>query len=145
MSIKWRTEQTGTKACFLGCVYTKRVLQNETSATCKRFFHCETRFRTFLFERFACLGFAPRIAKFIVLTLWHENLDYMILLNHKAHISRNFIPDSIFILFETFLAHFLNGSLQQIKKQFTITLKFRNKRLSKYYRQNTNATISQPL
>ena len=28
MSIKWRTEQTGTKACFIGCVYTKRFLQS---------------------------------------------------------------------------------------------------------------------
>ena len=46
----------------------------------------------------------------------------IIILNHKAHISRNFIPDSIFILFETFSVHFLNGPLQQIKKQFTVTL-----------------------
>ena len=38
--------------------------------------------------------------------------------------SRNFISDSIFILFETFSAHFLNGPLQQIKKQFTVTYKF---------------------
>ena len=54
------------------------------------------------------------------------------LLNHKAHISRNLIPDSMFILFVTFSAHFLYGPLQQIKKQFTVTLKFRNERLSKY-------------
>ena len=39
-------------------------------------------------------------------------------------IRRNFTPDSIFILFEKFSAHFLNGPLQQIKKQFIVTLKF---------------------
>ena len=62
-------------------------------------------------------------------------------INHKAHISRNLIPDSIFISSVTFSAHFLYGPLQQIKKQLTVTLKFRNERLSKYYRQNTNVTI----
>ena len=56
-------------------------------------------------------------------------------------ISRNLIPDSIFISSVTFSAHFLYGPLQQIKKQLTVTLKFRNERLSKYYRQNTNVTI----
>ena len=60
---------------------------------------------------------------------------------HKAHFSRNFIPNCIFIVLETFSSHFLNGPLQQIKKQFTVTLKFRNERLSKYYLQNTNVTL----
>ena len=55
--------------------------------------------------------------------------------------NRNFIPDSIFILFQTFLVHYVNGPPQQIKKQFTVTLKFGNERLSKYYLQNTNVRI----
>ena len=37
--------------------------------------------------------------------------------------------------------HFLNGRLQQIKKQLTVNLKFRNERLSKFYQQNTNQLV----
>ena len=61
--------------------------------------------------------------------------------DYKAHVSRKLIPDSIIILSETFLAHFVNSPLLQIKKQFTVTLKFGNERLSKYYLQHTNVTI----
>ena len=74
-------------------------------------------------------------------SLFIKKLQLLIFLNHKTHISRNLIPDSIFILSVTFSAHFLYGPLQQIKKQFTVTLKFRNETLSKYYRQNTNVAI----
>ena len=59
----------------------------------------------------------------------------------QSEYNQKLFPDRNLISGETFLAHFLNGPLQQTKKQFTVTLKFRNERLSKYYWQNVNVTI----
>ena len=100
------------------------------------------------FETLSCQWFGVKRIKCIfadkgnsLIRFGYPVITSILILNHKAHISRNLIPDSIFILFVTFLAHFLNGPLQQIKKQFTVTFKFRNERLSNYYLQNTNVTI----
>ena len=47
----------------------------------------------------------------------------LVLLTTKRVSAESFISESIFVLFETFLAHFLNGPLQQIKKHLTATFK----------------------
>ena len=67
--------------------------------------------------------------------LWYKGVRF---LNDKAQFSKNFSSDSILFLFETFLAHFLNGPFQQNKKQLTVILKFRNERLSKHFLPNTS-------